>query len=149
MICIEVTVNGQRRTIAGASDAETIETSVLTYPGQQQSWLRVNGEVVSGDQPGAHAEWLTMQLTVGDKVEVQITDTLEPVAPNLSRTNPTLPASDEVPFVCAFCGKDSQQTQGMVASHKAMICRDCICYLYEMIGEDDATTEPGSAHDVL
>jgi hypothetical protein len=28
----------------------------------------------------------------------------------------------------------------MVASHKAMICRDCICYLYEMISEDDATT---------
>jgi hypothetical protein len=140
VICIEVIVNGQRRTIAGASDAETIETSVLTYPGQQQSWLRVNGKVVSGDQPTADAEWLTMQLSVGDKVELQIIDAIKPDAPNLSRTNPTLPASDEVPFVCAFCGKDSQQTQGMVASHKAMICRDCICYLYEMISEDDATT---------
>jgi ATP-dependent protease Clp ATPase subunit len=43
-------------------------------------------------------------------------------------------------FVCAFCGKDPQQTEGMVASRKAMICRDCICYLYEMISEDDATT---------
>jgi ClpX C4-type zinc finger len=140
VICIEVIVNGQRRTIAGASDAETIETSVLTYPGQQQSWLRVNGAVLSGDQPTAEAEWLTMQLSVGDKVEVQIIDASDPVAPSLSRTNPTLPASDEVPFVCAFCGKDSQQTQGMVASHKAMICRDCICYLYEMTSEDDATT---------
>jgi hypothetical protein len=140
MICIEVIVNGQRQTIAGASDAETIETSVLTYPGLQQSWLRVNGEVVSGDQPNADAEWLTMQLAVGDKVEVQIIDAINPVAPNLNRTNPTLPASDEVPFVCAFCGKDSQQTEGMVASRKAMICRDCICYLYEMISEDDAAT---------
>jgi hypothetical protein len=139
MICIEVIVNGQRRTIAGANNAEIIETSVLTYPGVQQSWLRVNGEVASDDQPTAEAEWLTMQLTVGDKVEVQIVETNDPVAPNLSRTDPTLPASDEVPFVCAFCGKDSQQTQGMVASHKAMICRDCICYLYEMISEDDAT----------
>ena len=104
MICIEVIVNGQRRTIAGASDAETIETSVLTYPGQQQSWLRVNGAVLSGDQPTAEAEWLTMQLSVGDKVEVQIIDASDPVAPSLSRTNPTLPASDVVPFVCAFCG---------------------------------------------
>jgi ClpX C4-type zinc finger len=139
VICIEVIVNGQRRTIAGASDAQTIETSLLTYPGLQQSWLRVNGEVVSGDQPTADAEWLTMQLSVGDKVEVQIIDAGNPVAPNLSRTNPTLPASDEVPFVCAFCGKDSQQTEGMLASRKAMICRDCICYLYEMVTEDDAT----------
>jgi ClpX C4-type zinc finger len=140
VICIEVIVNGQRRTIAGASAAETIETSILTYPGLQQSWLRVTGEVVSGDQPTADAEWLTMQLSVGEKVEVQIIETSNPVAPNLSRTDPTLPASDEVPFVCAFCGKDPQQTEGMVASHKAMICRDCICYLHEMISEDDATT---------
>jgi uncharacterized protein YuzB (UPF0349 family) len=140
VICIEVIVNGQRRTIAGGSAADIVETSVLTYPGLQQSWLRVNGEVVSGDQPTADAEWLTMQLSVGDKVEVQLIETDNPVAPNLSRTDPTLPASDKIPFVCAFCGKDSQQTQGMVASHKAMICRDCICYLYEMISEDDAKT---------
>jgi ClpX C4-type zinc finger len=139
VICLEVIVNGQRRTIAGASAAESIETSVLTYPELQQSWLRVNGQVVSSDQPTANAEWLTMQLSVGDKVEVQIIETGNPAAPNLSRTDPTLPASDEIPFVCAFCGKDSQQTEGMVASHKAMICRDCICYLYEMISEDDAT----------
>ena len=138
MICIEVIVNGQRRTIAGANAAESIETSVLTYPGLQQSWLHVNGEVVSGDQPTADAEWLTMQLTVGDKVEVQIIETDSPVAPTLSRTDPTLPASDEIPFVCAFCGKDSVQTEGMVASRKAMICRDCIRYLHEMITEDDA-----------
>ena len=39
MICLEVIVNGQRRTIAGASAAESIETSVLTYPELQQSWL--------------------------------------------------------------------------------------------------------------
>lgn len=143
MICIEVIVNGERRTIAGAGAADIIETSVLTYPGLQQAWLRVNGEVVSGDQPAAEAEWLTMQLSVGDKVEVQIIEASDPVAPNLSRIDPTLPASDEIPFVCAFCGKDAQQTEGMVASHKAMICRDCICYLYEMIGEDDATAGQG------
>jgi hypothetical protein len=59
--------NGLRRTIAGASAAESIETSVLTYPELQQSWLRVNCEVVSSDQPTANAEWLTMQLSVGDK----------------------------------------------------------------------------------
>jgi hypothetical protein len=140
VICIEVIVNGQRRTIAGASDAEIIEASVLTYPGPQQSWLRVNGEVLSGDQPTADAEWLTMQLSVGDKVEVQIIETGGPDVPTLSRTDPTLPASDEIPFVCAFCGKDSHQTEGMVASRKAMICRDCICYLHEMISEDDAMT---------
>jgi hypothetical protein len=81
-----------------------------------------------------------MQLSVGDKVEVQVIEADNPVAPNLSRTDPTLRASDEIPFVCAFCGKDSQQTEGMIASHKAMICRDCVCYLHEMIGENGDET---------
>jgi ClpX C4-type zinc finger len=140
VICIEVIVNGHRRTIAGASSAEIIETSVWTYPGLQQSWLRVSGDIVSEDQPTADAEWVTMQLSVGDKVEVQIIETDSPVAPNLSRTDPSVPASDEIPFVCAFCRKDSQQTEGMVASHKAMICRDCISYLYKMMSQDDSQT---------
>ena len=39
-----------------AQAPESIETSVLTYPELQQSWLRVNGEVVSSDQPTANAE---------------------------------------------------------------------------------------------
>jgi ClpX C4-type zinc finger len=140
MICVEVTVNGQRRTIAGADAAETIEAAVLTYPATQQSWLRVTGDIVPGKQPTADAEWLAMQLSVGDKVEVQLIETDDPVAPNLSRTDPTLPASDEIPFVCAFCGKDAEHTEGMVASRKAMICHDCICYLHEMINEGDSTT---------
>jgi hypothetical protein len=140
VLCIEVIVNGERRTIAGGSAADVVETAILTYPGLKQSWLRVSGDVVSGDQPNADAEWLTMQLSVGDKVELRLIESDEPVAPNLSRIDPTLPASDKIPFVCAFCGKDSQQTGGMVASHKAMICRDCIGYLYEMTSEDDTKT---------
>jgi hypothetical protein len=137
-----VLVNGQRHTIAGANAAETIEATVLTYPGMQQSWLRVTGDIVSKEQPKADAEWLAMQLSVGDHIEVRLIESDNPGAPKLSRTDPTLPASDEIPFVCAFCGKDAHQTGGMVASRKAMICHDCIGYLHDMIGEAD--TEPAA-----
>ena len=61
----------------------------------------------------------------------------DPSTPKLSRVDPTAAASDDIPCVCAFCGKDSQQTEGMVASRKAMICRSCICYLYEVVSDDD------------
>jgi hypothetical protein len=132
MICIQVSVNGERRTLAGAANAEALTTSVLTYPESQQTWLRVNGDMTFEGQPNAAAEWLTMQLSVGDKVEIQVLESDTPENPTLSRTDPTRPASDAIPCVCAFCGKDSKQTQGMVASHHAMICRDCIDYLHEM-----------------
>ena len=136
MICLEVIVNGERRTIAGVAAAETISAELCTYPELSQSWLQVHGEIAPENQPNADASWLTAQLSVGDRVEIRVIENDSPTAPSLSRTEPILPASDAIPFVCAFCGKDNTQTEGMMASRKAMICRDCVRYLYEIISED-------------
>lgn len=137
MICLEVIVNGKRSTVAGVASAQTLSAEICTYPGLHQSWLEVYGEVVPDDQPEVDAEWLSTQLSVGDKVQIQLIESDDPSTPKLSRIDPTAAASDDIPCVCAFCGKDSQQTEGMVASRKAMICRSCICYLYEVVSDDD------------
>jgi hypothetical protein len=147
LICLEVIINGEARTVAGAASAQTISAELCTYPELNQSWLRVSGEVVSEDQPDADANWLTAQLSVGDHVQVRVIETDSPSDPELSRTVPTAAASDKIPFVCAFCGKDAHETQGMVASHKAMICRDCIHYLYDMANEGDTET-PSDPHQI-
>ena len=136
MICLEVIINGEPRVVAGTAAAETVTAELCTYPELQQTWLRVTGDVVPEGQPPADADWLTAQLLVGDRVQIRVIESDRPSAPKLSRTEPTAPASDEIPFACAFCGKDSKDTPGMVASRKAMICRDCIGYLYEMTSED-------------
>ena len=117
MICLELIINGEARTVAGAASAQTISAELCTYPELNQSWLRVSGDLVSEDQPDADANWLTTQLTVGDHVQIRVVETDSPSAPTLSRTVPTAAASDEIPFVCAFCAKDARETQGMVASH--------------------------------
>ena len=140
MICIEVTINGERRTVAGTALAQTISAEICTYPELQQSWLHVNGEVVPVDQPGADADWLTAQLSVGDHVEIRVIESDSPALPTLTRADPTAAASDTIPCVCAFCGKDAAQTPGMMASRKAMICHDCIRYLYDIVSEDDVET---------
>ena len=137
MICLEIIVNGERRTLAGAAAAQTISAEVCTYPELQQAWLQVHGEVMPEGQPEADADWLSTQLSVGDQVQIRLIETDEPVSPQLTRVEPTAPASDEIPFVCGFCNKDATQTEGMVASRKAMICHACIRYLSDIVKEDD------------
>jgi hypothetical protein len=137
VICLEVMVNGETRFIAGASTAQTLTAELCTYPElQQQAWLHVSAEVAPDDQPPADADWPTTQLSVGDQVQIRVIESDSPTPPNVRRIEPTAPATDDIPFVCAFCGKTHLETQGMVASRKAMICRDCIGYLYEMTNED-------------
>ena len=137
MICLEVIVNGKRSTVAGVASAQTLTAEICAYPGLNQSWLQVYGEVMPDDQPDVDAEWLSTQLSVGDQVQIQLIESDDPVAPRMRRIEPTAATSDGIPCVCAFCGKDSHQTEGMVASRKAMICRSCICYLYEVVSDDD------------
>ena len=143
MICLEVTINGERRTVAGVASAQTLYAEVCTYPELKDTWLQVDGEITPEDQPPADAHWLSAQLSVGDQVEIRIIESDQPSAPKVTRIEPTASASDAIPFVCAFCGKDHHQTEGMISSRKAMICRDCVCYLYEMITEDDTEPRPG------
>jgi hypothetical protein len=137
MICLEIFVNGERRTVAGAMTADAISAEIALYPGAQHTWLRVDGEVMPEGQPSADAEWLSQQLTIGDRVEVRLVEMDIPTAPVLTRTEPSADASDSIPFVCAFCNKDPTQTKGMLSSRKASICQDCVRYLYQVISEDD------------
>jgi len=140
MLCVEVLINGERRTTAGLKSAECIEATVATIPGLEKTWLRVSGDVLPESQPPADAHWLTMDLSVGDKVEMHIIETDNPDAPKLSRFDPKAAASDEIPYVCAFCGKDPRETEGMISSPRAMICRGCVLYLYQVISEEDVNT---------
>ena len=135
MICLEVTINGDRRVIAGAASAETIEAAVVLYPGFGESNLKVAGAVEVEGQPSADATWLRSKLTVGDTVVVRVVDITEPGAPTLSRTDPSIPATDHIPFVCAFCSKPSVEVEGMIASPKAFICHECVRELYKMVAQ--------------
>jgi hypothetical protein len=133
LISLEVFVNGERRTVAGVSDAELLNATVSLYPNVKDGWLDVSGSVVSGAQPPADASWLTAALAIGDTVEIRLTDSSQAQAPKLSRVDPTARATDSVPTVCAFCEKTNLEAEGMMSSRKAMICRGCVEYLHEMM----------------
>jgi hypothetical protein len=133
LISLEVIVNGQRRTIAGVTDAELVNASVSLYPNVQDGWLEISGTVVPEGQPPADASWLSAALAIGDTVQLRLVDSQEATAPSLTRADPTARATDTVPFVCAFCDKTPLQVVGMVTSRKAMICPECVGYLHEMM----------------
>ena len=138
MICLEVNVNGQRRVLAGVAAAEVINATISLYPALNEGWLEVAGSVLPQNQPVADARWLAAALSAGDVVEVRLVDSERAAAPQLSRIDPTAPATDGIALVCAFCDKTADQVPGMVASRKAMICPECVDYLHDIIGSDRA-----------
>jgi hypothetical protein len=137
VICLEISVNGQRRVLAGAAAAEVINATVSLYPGLAEGWLEIAGSVIVDQQPVADARWLAAALAAGDVVEVRLVESEQAADPALSRTDPTARASDQIPLVCAFCDKTQAEVPGMVASRKALICPQCVAYLHDIISADD------------
>jgi hypothetical protein len=136
VICLEVNVNGERRVVAGDAAAEVINATVSLYPDLKEGWLEIAGSVVPEHQPVADARWLAAALSAGDVIEVRLVDSEQAAAPNISRTDPTARATDNIPLVCAFCDKTDDEVPGMVASRKAVICPECIGYLHDIISAD-------------
>ncbi len=136
MICLEISVNGQRRIVAGDAAAEVINATVSLYPDLNEGWLEIAGSVVNQQQPIADALWLAAALSAGDVVQVRLVESEQAEAATLSRTDPTARASDRIPLVCAFCDKSQEEVAGMVASRKAMICPQCIAYLHDIMSAD-------------
>ena len=137
MICLEISVNGQRRIVAGDAAAEVINATVSLYPDLNEGWLEIAGSVVTPQQPTADALWLAAALSAGDVVAVRLVESEQAEAATLSRTDPSARATDRIPLVCAFCEKSQQEVAGMVASRKAMICPQCIAYLHDIMTADD------------
>jgi len=137
MICLEIIVNGQRRVVAGDAAAEVINATVSLYPDLKEGWLEIAGSVVNEQQPVADALWLAAALSAGDVVEVRLVESEQAQAASVSRTDPTVRATDRIPLVCAFCDKTHEEVTGMVASRKAVICPECIAYLHDIISADD------------
>ncbi len=142
MICLQVSVNGQRRVLAGVAAAEVINATISLYPTLKEGWLEVAGSVLPPDQPVADARWLAAALSAGDAVEVRLVDSEQAAAPQLCRTDPTAPATDSIALVCAFCETTAAEAPGMVASRRAMICPDCIGYLHDIISAGRPKKKP-------
>jgi len=131
-----VEVNGETSVLAGDGAAETISASIELYPSFKESWLRVDGDVVSDNSPSADASWLSRKVSVGDTVVIRIVEADVPAPPALSRSDPRVEAVDGVKLVCAFCGKSHMEIQKMYAGTKAVICNECVGLLHQMATAD-------------
>ena len=145
MICLEVEVNGEGRVVAGATSAESVLASVGIYPGIKESWLRVTGDIYPNNEPVANAHWLGRQLQVGDSVTVRVVDSDSPTPATLSRTDPSVIATDSLPLVCAFCAKNHAQAQKLLLNTKTVICDECIRYLHQILVDEGLGSAPRPA----
>jgi hypothetical protein len=137
MLCLEVSINGERRVCAGVEMAQTLNVSVTAHPGFNQAWINVNGEIVPEGQPAADAHWLTSSAGVGDIVQIRLIESDDPTKPSLGRSDleGALAPTDGIPFVCGFCGKEPKDVESMMSGRKAMICRGCLRELHAIDSE--------------
>jgi hypothetical protein len=144
VLCLEVTINGERRVVAGAAMAETLSASVTVHPGFDHAWVIVDGAIAPEEQPTADANWLTTSAALGDLVQIRLVESNDPTTPRLGRADlETRPVpTDAIPFVCAFCGKEPKDVEGMLASRKAMICHGCVREFHAI------ATDEGAADDI-
>lgn len=145
MLSLEIRINGTLVTTAGVADAEKIEALVALYPGIQESWVCVSGDVVPDDNAPADASWFHRGLSQGDTVTIRLVDSVAPSAPNLTRSDPSVESTDAIPFACSFCGKPNTEIESMWAGRKAQICNECIQLMHKMSLERSAG--PDKAQD--
>ncbi|MBN8886815.1 MAG: hypothetical protein J0I77_13935 [Rudaea sp.] len=140
MLSLEISLNGELKSVAGVPNAESIEARVFTAPQLDETVLVVSGSVEIQGEPNAEAAWLSAPLQLGDVVSVRLVEHVSPTVPTLHRYDPSTGASDGVPISCSFCGKSSNQVEGgMLASSRAVICRACIQYLHTLVADEGCT----------
>lgn len=142
MFALEVEVNGDRVVTAGVEGADKIDATVTICPGIKESWVRVAGEVVPDSNPPADAFWFYRAMSPGDRVTITLVDAAEPNPPKLTRSDPSLEATDDIPFACSFCGKSAVEIEKIYAGSKAQICNECIQFMHGMAVEDGVAPKP-------
>jgi hypothetical protein len=131
MLCLEVVVNGVSRYVAGIAGAEMITAQFAVYPSLGQSRITTTAEIIPEGQPPAEASWPSVSIQLGEEVLVRLVESGEPTAPHVGRTDTDVQASDDIPFVCSFCGKAPSAVKQMLSSRHALICNECVAAFHE------------------
>jgi len=144
MKCFELTINGEKRCIAGVDDG--VLTAMLTYvkrapesnersDGQAEAKtesleFRIGG--LQNIEPGssAHVDWLVQDMLVGDEIKIKIID---------SRTCDE-PTSKEILYnECSFCGKKQFDVQKLIAGPNVYICNECVGHCFRAVVDGEPT----------
>lgn len=131
MICLEFNVNGKPGIIAGEPNATVIAASIAIYPEIHETILKVTGQVAPPGQPEADARWFAGNLAVGDVVSIRVIESDNAAAATLTRDDPSITSSDDIPLSCSFCGKAQSAVEHLTAGKRAMICNECIESLHQ------------------
>jgi hypothetical protein len=76
MICLQVQINGTTVCTAGGTDLATTSANVYAFvldDGATQLTLSVRGQTAGGEK-GESVLWLRQDLSVGDKISIQIVE---------------------------------------------------------------------------
>ena len=88
MICLEFSLNGEEKIVAGDANAGVVTAMTIAYPKTRECGVTLFGEVLPQGQPVANASWFNRTLKVGDVVTIRVVESDHPAAPKISRSDP-------------------------------------------------------------
>ena len=119
MIAYEVSVNGERRCLAGVG-ARGVLSAILHWVNHEgsESNLRVGG--LRSDL-AEHVTWLAQGLKVGDQVSVRVLEAEQVDSPTDSR-----PRDSDDQLRCSFCNLPRADVKKLIQGPVAAICDQCV-----------------------
>jgi len=127
MRCIEFTLNGVRRAIAGGEHVHSIDSRLYFFPPTGKGSFTVAGYVTSAASLRDRIYWTDGDLKVGDELHVRVidSDAADPAASSPEFGESLTPRGSQQ--ICLFCGKSNNEPIFfMTAKNGAAICGGCI-----------------------
>jgi len=140
MVCFEITINGKKRIVAGASEIKAFKAAVSTDSRIDYVHFCVDG-FIGTPRDGQHLEWINEQMKTGDRLEIRL---IESEAPDLPRSKERIGREAKKgesvahnDIICSFCGKGSEEVRQLIAGGPWVhICDECIILSKKILDEE-------------
>ncbi len=135
MLCIEVTVNGERKYVAGHAQIESMRASLHITEEHPRLFI-VNAYLKPGESFTEDAFWPCIEPKINDEIKIRIIECDSPDKPErlVTRGTKQFPNGEKTLY-CSICGKSQEEASKLVASKDVNVCNECVDLLVEIINK--------------
>ncbi len=137
MKALKITVNGERRVLAGHQDAASFIFSYISTPRGETAY-HVSGHLLRKDQEVAdYVEWKHEDLNEDDEVTLAVTEAKAVDLPKRQRpTTHDWNPQGELELSCSFCGNIKSDVKYLVKGSNGNICDKCTALAHEIMVDE-------------
>lgn len=124
MLCLEITLNGEKLVTAGGAGTRSVDSCLHFFPDRGAGSFSVAGYANPRSDLSQRIFWTHGSLALGDKLQVKVIDGV-PTSPSTvpDSWGQAVPDSEKS---CLFCGKSKADGEIMISAKAGTICEECV-----------------------